>query len=80
MYEKYSNFGHHDEFQLSGLTVKDLQKKIDNKEMFFNHFVDKEKYKERWNFDYKLKKINNDKLPNYLQSREIQTKLNQWFD
>ena len=48
--------------------------------MFFNHFVDKEKYKERWNFDYKLKKINNDKLPNYLQSREIQTKLNQWFD
>ena len=54
MYEKYSNFGHHDEFQLSGLTGR--LKKIDNKEMFFNHFVDKEKYKERWNFDYKLKK------------------------
>ena len=80
MYEKYSNFGHYDEFQLSGLTVDDLQKKIDNKEMFFNHFVDKEKYKERWNFDYKLKKINNDKLPAYLQSEEIQKKFNQWFD
>ena len=80
MYEKYSNFGHHDEFQLSGLTVEDLQKKIDNKEMFFNHFVDKEKYKERWNFDYKLKKISNDKLPEYLQSSEIRSKLKQWFD
>ena len=80
MYEKYSNFGHHDEFQLSGLTVEDLQKKIDNKEMFFNHFVDKEKYKERWNYDYKLKRISNDKLPEYLQSSEIRSKLKQWFD
>ena len=80
MFEKYTNFGHHDEFQLSGLTVEDLQKKIDNKEMFFNHFVDKEKYKERWNFDYKLKKISDDKLPEYLQSREIRSKLKQWFD
>ena len=31
--------------------------------MFFNHFVDKEKYKERWNFDYKLKKLT---MINYL--------------
>ena len=80
MYEKYTNFGHHDEFRLSGLTVEDLQKKIDNKEMFFNHFVDKEKYEERWNFDYKLKKISDDKLPKYLQSNEIRSKLKQWFD
>ena len=34
MYEKYMNFGHHDEFKLSGLTIEDLRKKIDNKEMF----------------------------------------------
>ena len=80
MYEKYINFGHHDEFKLSGLTIEDLQKKIENKEMFFNHFVDKEKFKERWNFDYKLKKIENEKLPKYLQSDEIHSELNQWFD
>ena len=49
------------------MTIKDLQKKIDNKEVFFNHFVDKQKYKERWNFDYKLKKIDDNKLPLYLQ-------------
>ena len=80
LYEKLTNFGHHDEFELSGMSVNDLQKKIDNKEVFFNHFVDKEKYKERWNFDYKLKKIENEKLPKYLQSDEIHSELNQWFD
>lgn len=80
LYEKLTNFGHHDEFELSGMTTKDLQKKIDNKEVFFNHFVDKQKYKERWNFDYKLKKIDDKKLPLYLQSLKAQSKLKEWFD
>ena len=80
LYEKLTNFGHHDEFELSGMTIKDLQKKIDNKEVFFNHFVDKQKYKERWNFDYKLKKIDDNKLPLYLQSLKTQSKLKEWFD
>ena len=80
LYEKLTNFGHHDEFELSGMTIKDLQKKIDNKEVFFNHFVDKQKYKERWNFDYKLKKIDDNKLPLYLQSQKAQSKLKEWFD
>tara|TARA_B100001093_G_scaffold362207_1_gene346957 strand:+ start:428 stop:1321 length:894 start_codon:yes stop_codon:yes gene_type:complete len=80
LYEKLTNFGHHDEFELSGMSVNDLQKKIDNKEVFFNHFVDKEKYKERWNFDYKLKKINLEKLPEYLQLNKNQSKLKEWFD
>ena len=80
LYEKLTNFGHHDEFELSGMTINDLQKKIDNKEVFFNHFVDKEKYKERWDFDYKLKKIDNKKLPDYLQSNDNLLKLKDWFD
>ena len=80
LYEKLTNFGHHDEFELSGMTVNDLQKKIDNKEVFFNHFVDKEKYKERWNFNYKLKKIDNHHLPDYLNSADNQVKFNEWYD
>ena len=80
LYEKLTNFGHHDEFELSGMTVNDLQKKIDNKEVFFNHFVDKEKYKERWNFNYKLKKIDNHHLPDYLNSADNQVKFKEWFD
>ena len=42
--------------------------------------MDKEKYKERWNFDYKLKKINNENLPKFLQLNETQAKLDRWFD
>ena len=80
LYEKLSNFGHHDEFEISGITVNDLKKKMDKKEVFFNHFVDKEKYKERWNYNYKLKKIGVEKLPKYLQSNDNQLKLKNWFD
>ena len=80
LYEKLTNFGHHDEFEISGITVNDLKKKMDKKEVFFNHFVDKEKYKERWNFNYKLKKIGVEKLPKYLQSNDNQLKLKNWFD
>ena len=32
------NFGHHNEFELSGLTVEDLRKKIDEGVVFYNHF------------------------------------------
>ena len=80
LYEKLTNFGHHDEFELSGMNIDNLQKKINDKEVFFNQFVDKEKYKERWNFDYKLKKIDNKKLPDYLQLEENRLKLKDWFD
>ena len=80
LYEKLKNFGHHDEFEISGMTVDDLQKKMDKKEVFFNHFVDKEKYKERWNYNYKLKKIGLEKLPKYLQLNHNQLKLKNWFD
>ena len=45
-----------------------------------NVVVNKEKYKERWDFDYKLKKIDNKKLPDYLQSNDNLLKLKDWFD
>ena len=78
LYQKLTNFGHHDEFELSGLTVDDLKKKIDEKKVFFNHFLDKENYKERWNFDYDLKKIDNELLPQYLKNNS--EKFKEWFD
>jgi len=77
LYEKLTNFGHHDEFELSGLTVDDLKNKIEQKTVFWNHFVDKEKFQERWNYDYKLKKINNDLLPQYLVNNL--EKFKEWF-
>jgi len=78
LYQKLTNFGHHDEFELSGLTVNDLKKKINEKKVFFNHFMDKANYKERWQYDYKLKKIENNLLPKYLTSNS--KKFKEWFD
>jgi beta-1,4-mannosyl-glycoprotein beta-1,4-N-acetylglucosaminyltransferase len=78
LYQKLTNFGHHDEFELSGLTVNDLKKKIEEKKVFFNHFLDKENYKERWNYDYELKKIDNELLPQYLKNNL--KKFKEWFD
>ena len=78
LYEKLTNFGHHDEFELSGLTVNDLRTKIKEKTVFWNHFVDKEDFKKRWAYDYKLKKIDNKFLPSYLTNNS--EKFKEWFD
>ena len=78
LYEKLTNFGHHDEFELSGLSVNDLKKKIKEKTVFWNHFVDKEDFKKRWAYDYMLKKIDNKFLPSYLINNS--EKFKEWFD
>ena len=78
LYEKLSNFGHHDEFELSGLSVNDLKKKIKEKTVFWNHFLDKKNFNDRWVYDYKLKKIDNKFLPSYLTNNL--EKFKEWFD
>ena len=76
LYIKMTNFGHHNEFELSGLTVDDLRKKIDEGVVFYNHFSDQTD-QNKWNYDYKLKKINIDLLPKYLQDNS--EKFKEWF-
>ena len=76
LYIKMTNFGHHNEFELSGLTVEDLRKKIDDGVVFYNHFSDQTD-QNKWNYDYKLKKINIDLLPKYLQDNS--EKFKEWF-
>ena len=76
LYIKMTNFGHHNEFELSGLTVEDLRKKIDEGVVFYNHFTDQTD-QNKWNYDYKLKKINIDLLPKYLQDNS--EKFKEWF-
>ena len=65
LYIKMKNFGHHDEFDESNLTVHDLRKKINDGVVFYDHFADKTSQK-KWENQYKLKKIENDILPKYL--------------
>ena len=65
LYIKMKNFGHHDEFDESNLTVEDLREKINDGVVFYDHFADK-RTNDKWKNDYKLKVIKNNLLPNYL--------------
>ena len=77
LFDKLSNFGHHDEFEKSNLDVNKIREKIQNKEVFYDHLADKSS-SNKWNDNYKLKKIENSYLPKYLQLNSNQFK--NWFD
>ena len=76
IYEKFMNFGHHDEFRLSGITVEKIREKIANKEMFYDHFADKSSAN-KWESNYKLKLLNEKMLPKFLI--ENKNKYIEWF-
>ena len=77
LFEKFSNFGHHDEFELSKLKIEDIEKKINNKMVFYNHLLDKSD-PNKWNDEYKLKKIDNKLLPDFLIKNY--SNYTEWFD
>ena len=76
MYKKFMNFGHHDEFKLSGLTIEKIRKKIKDKEMFYDHFADKSSIN-KWKSNYKLKIVDDDILPDFLIKNK--NKYSEWF-
>jgi len=77
LFIKMKNFGHHDEFDASGLTLETISQKIDNKLVFYNHFLDQSN-QDKWNYDYKLKTIDQKLLPKYLIDNVDRYK--EWFD
>ena len=77
LFEKMENFGHHDEFDISGITLEDIEKNMREKKVFYNHFADKES-QDKWEYEYELKKASLDILPNYLQVNK--EKYNNWLD
>jgi hypothetical protein len=70
------NFGHHDEFKESGLNIEDIRKKIINHELFYDHTLDQSS-NDKWICNYKLKKIQLDKLPKYIENNK--STLNKWL-
>jgi len=77
IFKKLSNFGHHDEFDRSGLTVKDIQNCIDNRIVNYNHFADKT-VENKYNAEYKLHLANDDILPEHIIVNK--EKYKDWFD
>ena len=76
---KHKNDEHHDEFDLTGINEEDIEKMINNHYIPYNHSVDQREFEKKWNKSnkIKLKKVNNDILPNYLV--ENQDKYVKWF-
>tara|TARA_X000000368_G_scaffold337325_1_gene275120 strand:+ start:177 stop:1058 length:882 start_codon:yes stop_codon:yes gene_type:complete len=77
IYTKLSNFGHHNEFDASGVTAKDIQKCIDNRVVNYNHQADKSEGN-KYNANYKLQLVGDEILPNYLTNNK--DKYKDWFD
>ena len=62
--KKLSNYTHHYEFEQSGLTSEDLEKKILQKKIIYDHGVDQKKTK--WDSEKTLSKIELTNMPDYL--------------
>ena len=77
MFEKLLNYGHHNEFEESGITVEDIKSSIKNKIINYDHSLDKSE-KNRNKSEYKLKKIDQNLLPDYLSLNK--DKYSEWFD
>ena len=77
IYEKLKNYGHHNEFESSGVTLDNIKDHIKKKVVTYNHKADQSK-QDKYNFEYKLKKVDEALLPDYLI--ENRDKLNKWFD
>ena len=78
LFEKFSNFGHHDEFELANLDLDKYKLKSKNKEVFYNHLADKKDHLIGGHLNYKLKKIDLNYLPKYLI--ENSEKFKDWID
>ena len=77
IYTKLTNFGHHNEFDLSGLTIENIQESIDNRIVNYNHKADQSE-DNKYNANYKLQVMGDHILPIYLI--ENKEKFKDWFD
>ena len=66
LYYKFLNDEHHDEFELSQITLNKVKDMIKKKYITYSHLVDKRNWKDKWNNKIKLTKIANKELPLFL--------------
>ena len=73
---KLSNYTHHYEFEQSGLNITDLEKKISEKKIIYDHGADQKKPK--WKSDKTLIKVDLKNMPVYL--RDNYKKYSNWLE
>ncbi len=74
--KKFSNFLHHQDFEYSGLNLRDIKKMIENKKILYDHSADQRDFK--WSGSRNLKKVDLSYMPDYL--RENYKKYDNWLD
>ena len=76
VHKKLSSYLHHQDFENSNLSFKDLENKMINRELLYDHNKDK-KNQNKWLTDKKLKTAEINLLPDYLKINK--EKYNEWF-
>jgi len=74
--KKLSNYTHHYEFEKSGLNITDVEKKILEKKIIYDHGADQRQPK--WKSEKKLTKISLENMPSYL--KENYKKYANWLE
>ena len=62
--KKLSNFLHHQDFESSGLKLKDIKEMVKNNKVLYDHNVDQRNYK--WSGNTILKKTTLSEMPEYI--------------
>jgi len=75
--KKLLSFAHHQDFESSGIKLKDLEDKIKNKIVLYNHDLDK-KDSNKWHTQKTLKKIEISSLPKYIAKNK--SEFDNWLD
>ena len=74
--KKFLNFLHHQDFEASGLKLKDIKEKMKNKKILYDLAIDQRDYK--WSGQKKLFKVDISLMPEYL-SKNFE-KYSDWFE
>jgi beta-1,4-mannosyl-glycoprotein beta-1,4-N-acetylglucosaminyltransferase len=74
--KKFSNFLHHQDFEYSGLGLKDIRQMVKNRKILYDHNADQKDFK--WSGSKNLKKVDLSCMPKYI--KENLEKYNKWLD
>jgi len=77
IYMKLSNYGEHNEFEMSDIDLAKMSKLVKEKKVYFNHNADKSN-PNKYSYGHELVKINKNLLPKFLVDNYL--KFKDWFE
>ena len=79
LYKKYLNDEMHSEFENKKMSIEEIEKKINQKYVNYNHFADsKSSIEQKYENQFTLEKVNLEKLPDYIKNNVDNYK--EWID